>query len=148
MRRITYHEKGNTLDCDVDEEEAKSGEVVRNVHCSPLHMVCCDLLILIGATLRNQSLRGNHAFSLIKEPAFLGASWHQEWRTETDEDSEKTLKKEDVAPSIDARSGNAPCRDSSKTAKREPNQLRNMSIVAYPVAKRPPKAPAMEAAET
>lgn len=69
---ITYHEKRDTLNRDVDAEETECAEVVVDVHNGTLDVVKFDLLVLVRATLRSQSLRGNHPFTLVEEPAVIG----------------------------------------------------------------------------
>jgi hypothetical protein len=48
---ISYQEKRNSLDGNVDKEEAQSTEVVVDVGYGSLDVVERDLLVLVGATL-------------------------------------------------------------------------------------------------
>jgi hypothetical protein len=73
------------------------------------------LLVLVCTTLGYKSLRGNHALTLVQEPTLLRASGHQEGRSKTNEDCEKSLEKEYVAPRVDAHAGNTPFRNASKS---------------------------------
>jgi hypothetical protein len=110
-----YHKERDTLDRNVDEEKAQSAEVVDDVQHSPLHVVNLDLLVLVGSALRNQSLRGNHALTLVKEPAFGRAPGHQERCSKTDNNCEKTLKEENVAPFVNAHRSNTPLGNARKS---------------------------------
>jgi hypothetical protein len=91
---ITHHEKRDALNSDIDEEKACSADVVGNIHHGALHVVNFDLLVLIRSALRNETLGGNHAFALVKEPAVFGVRRHQKWGTKTNDDGEDALKEE------------------------------------------------------
>jgi hypothetical protein len=60
-----YHEKRNTLYGDVDEEEAKSAEIVSDVQHSPFDVMDLSLLVLIGTTFQLESLRSDHSFAFV-----------------------------------------------------------------------------------
>lgn len=62
---IAYHEQRNTLNSNVDEEEAKSAEVVGDVHHRPLDVMHFGLFILIGSTLEHEALGSDHALALV-----------------------------------------------------------------------------------
>ena len=89
------------MDGDVDEEEAKGAEVVGYVEDSALDMMDFDLFIFVCSSSQHKAPHGNHALSLVEEPAFGGASGHQKRGSKTDEDGEKALEEEDVAPGMD-----------------------------------------------
>jgi hypothetical protein len=145
---LAHHEKRDSLDSDVDEEKTQSAEVVSDVQHRPLHVVRLDFLVLLSSTLQDESLSRYHALAFVEEPAVLGVRRHQEWRAETNENREKTLKEENVAPRFDDHGSDAPRGDASKAAHLLVYRRIFKIYRTHPVARRPPKAPAMEAAET
>lgn len=114
-QKETYQEQRETLNSDVDEEEAESAEVVVDVEHGALDVVDFSLLIFGTATLYDESLCSNHALSLVQEPTFFRRARHQEWRTETNEDGKEALEEEDVAPGVDPHRCDSPWWDASET---------------------------------
>jgi hypothetical protein len=115
---FAYHEQRNTLYGDVDEKEPKSAEVVGDVHHSPLNVMDLSLLVLIGTTLQLQSLRGDHPFAFVQEPAIFRAPRHQEWCSETNDNGKQPLEEEDVTPSMNDHARGAPRGDARETVSR------------------------------
>jgi hypothetical protein len=113
---MTYQEKRDTLNCDIDAEEAESAKVVRDVEYTSLDVSRSDLLILIGSALQLQSLSGNHAFALVQEPAIGGAARHQEWCTKAYKYCEKAFEEKDVTPGVDSHRCNSPWRNTRETS--------------------------------
>jgi hypothetical protein len=146
----TYHEQRDTLYGDVDEEEAHGAEVVGDVHHRPLDVVHLSLFVLVGSTPQHKSLRSNHALALIQKPAFFRVARHQKGGTKTNQDGEEALEEENVSPGVNDHARSAPRRDTSKSFPMRQFSIRHFVVACntYPVASRPPKAPAMEAAET
>jgi hypothetical protein len=100
-RRTTYHEKRNTLDSNVDEEESKSTNVVGDVEHSPLHVARPDFLVFTSASLRDQAFVRNPPFAFSQEPALSWTRRHQEGCAKANEQSEQAFEEEDVAPRVD-----------------------------------------------
>lgn len=137
------------MDSDVDEEKPKSADVIRNVEDSSLHVARCNLLILSSAGLGDQTFVRNPSFALVQEEAFSWACGHNKWCSETDKDSKKTFEEKDVAPCLDDHGIDSPWRDTGQSGRYLLDFLRWLpAALTYPVARSPPNAPAILAAET
>jgi hypothetical protein len=129
---ISYQEKRNSLDGNVDKEEAQSTDVVVDVGNGSLDVVERDLLVLVGATLRPEPVHGDHALAFVQEVTFFRASGHDEGRSEADNHCEESLKEEDVAPCVDDHGGCSPRRDASKTVCPSAIDFRQQIIMNIP----------------
>ena len=116
-RTRTDHEHRDTLDGDVDTEEPKSADVVGDVEHRALHVARSDLLMLTGASLRDQTLVSNPSLSFVQEIAIPWACWHHEGRGQTDEDGEEAFEEKDVAPLVNSHRSDAPFRDAGQSAR-------------------------------
>lgn len=112
-------------------------------------MVELNFLVLLGTTLENQSFFRDPSLPLIEEPRVLRRRGHNVRSGKACDDGNETFKKKDVPPGMDGPSIRPPLGNSSKSGAVKVSLVgRAWMLGAYPVARRPPNAPAKDAAET
>lgn len=144
-----YHEQCNTLNGDIDKKESQGANIIVDVEYGSCKVMKLHFLILLCSALGNQSFFCNPSLSLVQEPCVFGMCGHNVRSSEPDDDGKETFKKEDVPPAMDTHCVRTPFRNSSKSGAVQISSHRDVSLVGtYPVARRPPNAPAIDAAET
>lgn len=105
------HEKRDALHGDVDEEEAERADVVVYVENCPLDVVHLDFLVGIGLVVDHEALRGDELLALRQEGALFGFRGHEERRHHAEEHGNQAFEEENIAPSVNRSSRDAPARN-------------------------------------
>lgn len=111
-----------------------------------------DLLLLVGSTLEDEALGRDSALPLGQEPGFARLGGHDERSEEACNHGDEALEEEDVSPGVDAHGFSSPFGNPGEAVGTCEQAVVGIEVwkrgATHPVAKRPPKAPAREAAET
>lgn len=106
--------------------------------------------MLACAGLGYQTLVSDSALALVQEIAVTRGCGHNEGRRQANKHREQTLEEEDIAPGVNNHARCAPGRDTGQAAAHLSDLqgiLLGLDLSTYPVAKSPPNAPAILAAE-
>lgn len=113
---VAYHEKRDTLDRDVDQEESQSADVVVDVKDGSCDVLDRDFLGLGGCVLNNQSFRRDTALPFRQKEALGRSRWHEYGCQKADNDREEAFEEENVSPFVDDHALDSPGRNTCEAA--------------------------------